>query len=177
MKIITKTKNGVAVKEMTQEEIAEMQTAQKESLLKERTRPRTIEEGLLELNRSIVTGKMANTEDKTLGIACMALFEPWTKGVYKVGDIRTNPTTGYPYECIIAHDSTVNTDWTIDVRTLWKPYHSRKKEYALPFEAPTGSHDMYKSGEYMIWDSEIYLCKDDTSYSPEDYPDAWEKME
>lgn len=107
----------------------------------------------------------------------MAFFEAWTPGQYEVGDIRINPATGYPYECILAHDSTVNTYWTIDVRTLWKPYHSRKKEYALPWEQPTGAHDMYKIGEYMIWtDKEIYKCLSDTVYSPEEYIQAWEKQ-
>lgn len=150
----------------------------KEYAHSERIRPRTYEEGLLALNRAVLADKMAETEDKTLGIVCMALFKPWTKGAYEVGDIRTNPTTGYPYECILAHDSTVNTDWTIDTRTLWKPYHSRKKEYALPYEAPTGAHDMYKSGEYMIFtDKEIYLCLSDTNYSPADYAQAWELVE
>lgn len=33
---------------------------------------------------------------------------------------------------------TVQQDWTIDNRTIWKPWHSRKAEYALPYEAPTG---------------------------------------
>lgn len=163
--------------EMTETEIAEMQTAIKESQYKERTRPRTIEEGLLELNRVIAIEKVNETEDKTLGIACMALFEPWTKSVYSVGDIRTDPKTGYPYECILAHDSKVNTTWDISVRTLWKPYHSRKKEYALPWEAPTGAHDMYKAGEYMIFtDKEIYLCKSDTNFSPTEYAQAWEQV-
>jgi hypothetical protein len=169
--------NGIFI-EMTEEEVLEVQAAHKEALFIERTRPRTIEEGLIELNRTIVTEKIADSEDKTLGIACMALFKSWTNDVYEIGDIRTNPTTGYPYECILAHDSSVNTDWTIDVRTLWKPYHSRKKEYALPWEAPTGAHDMYKSGEYMIWtDGEIYYCKSNTNFNPDDYADAWEIVE
>ena len=141
----------------------------------ERIRPRTQEEGLAELNRAVLADKLANTEDKTLAIACMAFFEPWGKGSYAVGDVRTDPETGYPYECILAHDSTVNTDWNISVRTLWKPYHSRKKEYALPWEMPTGAHDMYKTGEFMIWtDYEIYQCLTDTNFSPADYPGAWE---
>ena len=166
--------NGKYV-ELTSEEITEIQVARKKALLEEHTRPRTIDEGLLELNRTLVTEKLAESDDKTLAIACMAFFEPWTNGVYEVGDIRTNPATGYPYECILDHDSSVNTDWTIDVRTIWKPYHSRKKEYALPWEIPTGAHDMYKSGEYIIWtDGEIYKCLSDTNYSPEEYAMAWE---
>lgn len=147
-----------------------------EALLK-LTRPRTIEEGMMELSRSVLTDKLSSTDDKTLAIACMAFFETWKRGAYSEGDVRTDPETGYPYECILAHDSTVNTDWTIKVRTLWKPYHSRKKEYALPWEVPTGAHDMYKSGEYMIWtDYEIYECISDTNFSPADYPAAWNKV-
>lgn len=113
------------------------------------------------------------SEDKTLVIATNEYYESWAPGVYNVGDVRTNQN-GIPYECISAHDSTVNTDWTIDVRTLWKPYHSSKKEYALPFEQPTGTHDMYRVGEYMIYDEITYLCNEDTSYSPKDYAQAWE---
>lgn len=163
--------------EMTEDEISIMNEEYKKYRLAEMTRPRTLEEGMLELNKTLLSEKLEGNEDKTLAIACMAMFEPWTKGIYEVGDIRTSPTTGYPYECILAHDSTVNTDWDISVRTLWKPYHSRKKEFALPFEAPTGSHDMYKTGEYMIWtDGNIYMCKSDTNYSPSEYAQAWEVM-
>ena len=47
----------------------------------------------------------------------------------------------------------------------------------VPWEAPTGAHDMYKAGEYMIWtDNKVYLCKQDTNFSPAEYPQAWEKV-
>ena len=112
-------------------------------------------------------------DDKTLVIATSEYCEKWAQGKYSVGDVRTS--NGVPYECILDHDSTDNPAWDISVRTLWKPYHSRKKEYAMPWETPTGSHDMYLSGEYMIWtDGNIYQCLTDTSYSPLDYPQAWE---
>lgn len=128
--------------------------------------------------RKLLTAFATESEDKTLAIACMAFFYPWTPGTYAVGDIRTDPETGYPRECILAHDSTVNTDWTIQTASLWKPYHSRKKEYALPWEQPTGAHDIYKAGEYMIWtDFGIYRCLADTNFSPADYPAGWEKEE
>lgn len=135
-------------------------------------------EALVRFAQIYLTKECQTAEDKTDAIACAALFREWTPGVYEVGDIRLNPATGYPRECILAHDSTVNTDWTIDAPTIWMPYHSRRKDYALPWEAPTGSHDMYKAGEYMIWtDGSIYLCLSDTNYSPEDYPAAWGKTE
>ena len=72
---------------------------------------------------------------------------------------------------------TGNTDWTIKVRTVWKPYHSRSPEWALPWEQPTGAHDMYKAGEYMVWtDGLVYECKEDTNFSPVDNPSAWGKV-
>ena len=167
--------DGKTFRDLTSEEIALMQAEAREATYHEQIRPRTIEEGMLELNRAILAEKLADTEDKTLAIACMAIFEPWPPGKYSVGDIRTNPETGYPRECILDHDSTVNTDWTITTVSLWKPYHSRKKEYALPWEVPTGVHDQYCAGEYMVWtDYGIYKCVTDTNFSPAEYPSAWE---
>lgn len=129
---------------------------------------------LQKLQREAVINQIKENDDKTLGIQCTALFDVWVRGDYKVGDVRTKPETGYPYECIQAHDSTVNTDWDISVRTLWKPWHSTSPDYALPYEAPTGAHDMYKAGEYMIYtDKIIYECIKDTNFSPTDYPQAW----
>lgn len=123
--------------------------------------------------KNLIQEYATKSEDKTLAIATSNYFEEWTQGVYNVGDVRTS--NGKLYECILAHDSTVNTTWDISVRTLWKPYHSRKAEYALPYEAPTGSHDMYLNGEYMIWtDGNIYLCKLDTNFNPSEYSGAWE---
>ena len=166
--------NGEYV-EMTEEEIQELQEQGREAIYQERVRPRTEMEGVLALAKSLVATQIADSEDKTLGIQCMALFEPWTKGDYKVGDVRTDPKTGYPYECVTQHDSISNPEWTIKNRTLWKPWHSKSIEYALPWEAPTGAHDMYKIGEYMIFaDGKVYKALQDTNFSPTEYAQAWE---
>lgn len=126
--------------------------------------------------RELIQEYAVKDEDKTLVIATSSYFEPWTPNVYKNGDIRLDEN-GNPKECIMAHDSTANPAWDISVRTLWKPYHSRKKEYALPYEAPTGAHDMYLAGEYMIYKGDTYICKADTNYSPDEYKQAWEVIE
>lgn len=126
--------------------------------------------------RKLIQEYAEKEEDETLVIATSNYFEEWKQGDYNVGDVRTDK--GKPYECIMAHDSTSNPTWDISVRTLWKPYHSRKKEFALPFEEPTGSHDMYRTGEYMIWiDGNVYCCLSDTNYSPTDYAQAWQLVE
>lgn len=131
---------------------------------------------LREIQTQAVLAQIAESEDKTLGIQCMALFPAYAQDKqHEDGEIATHPETGYPYECMTAYDGSVQQDWTIDNRTLWKPWHSRKKEYALPWEAPTGAHDMYKAGEYMIWtDGTVKKCVQDTNFSPEEYAQAWE---
>ena len=134
---------------------------------------------LQEIQMQAVIAQIAESEDKTLGIACMALFPVYQQNKqHEVGEVALHPDTGYPYECMTAYDGTVQQDWTIDNRTLWKPWHSRKAEYALPWEAPTGAHDMYKVGEYMIWtDGTVRRCKADTDRGPDVLPDNWETVE
>ena len=106
-------------------------------------------ESVIRYVRTKLMAEISEMDDKTEGIACK--------------------------ECMTAYDGSVQQDWTIDNRALWKPWHSRKKEYALPWEQPTGAHDMYKTGEYMIWtDGITYHCNEDTNFSPEEYPQAWE---
>lgn len=131
---------------------------------------------LQEIQTQAVIEKIKSPEDKTLGIACMALFPAYEQNKqHDSGEVATHPDTGYPYECMTTYDGTVQQDWTIDNRALWKPWHSRKKEYALPWEAPTAAYDMYKAGECMIWtDGTIKKCLRDTNFSPEEYPADWE---
>ena len=131
---------------------------------------------LQEIQTQAILEQIKASDDKTLGIQCMALFPTYIQNKqHDVGEVSTHPETGYPKECIQAYDGTVQQDWTIDTPSLWKPWHSRKPEYALPWEMPTGAHDMYKAGEYMIWtDGTVKKCVSDTNYSPTEYAKAWE---
>lgn len=134
-------------------------------------------ESVIRYARQKLLTEIAESDDKTEGIACRGLIPEYIQNKqHEVGEVATHPETGYPKECIMAYDGTVQQDWTIDTPTLWKPWRSRKPEYALPYEAPTGAHDMYKAGEYMIWtDGYTYRSQQDTNFSPEEYPQAWEK--
>lgn len=132
---------------------------------------------LQEMQTQAVLAQIAESEDKTLGIQCIALFPVYVQNKqHDSGEVATHPETGYPYECMTAYDGTVQQDWTIDNRTLWKPWHSRKAEYALPWEKPeTGTSGIYHVGEYMIWtDGTVKKCLRDTNFSPEEYPADWE---
>ena len=133
-------------------------------------------ESVIRYARMKLMEELATNEDKTNGIVCKGLIPVYVQEhYYSVGDVRLHPTTGTPKECITAYDGSTQPDWTIDTPTLWKPWHSKKKEYALPWEAPTGAHDMYKAGEYMIWaDGQVYKCTQDTNFSPTEYAQAWE---
>ena len=165
--------NGI-VRDMT-EEIQQAQQAQTEYEYQERIRPRTEMEGLVALAKTVLAERIVESEDKTLGVQCMALFPTYIQNKqHEVGEVATHPETGYPYECMTSYNGTVQQDWTMDNRTIWKPWHSRDPEYALPWVAPTGAHDMYRAGEYMIWtDGKVYECKQDTNFSPTEYAQAW----
>ncbi len=108
-------------------------------------------------------------------IADAALLRPWTPGDYAAGDVRVQD--GYPYKCCQAHDSTDNPDWDPATnRALWVPYHAKSPKWGLPYVAPTGAHDAYQDGEYMIWtDGQIYRCNtDNTVWGPDTLPDVWD---
>lgn len=105
------------------------------------------------------------------------LIRPWMPGVYTVDDVRVYD--GIPYRCVQGHDSTQNPDWTPDTEpSLWMQYHGTSPETARPRVAPTGAHDMYRAGEYMIYtDGQMYNCLQDTNFSPTEYAQAWEAVE
>lgn len=124
-----------------------------------------------------ISGETFGTDNKKIELA--AIFEDWVEGAYSVGDIRN--ANGQTWECFQEHDTASNPDivpgnsaWY----TFWRPLHGNSVETARPFVPVQGSHDMYRTGEYMVYtDGEIYKCLSDTNFSPDDYAQAWEKVE
>ena len=104
-----------------------------------------------------------------------AAIRPWKEGAYAVGDVRMYE--GAPYKCVQAHDSTGNPGWNPDVASLWMQYHGTTVETARQFIHPTGAHDMYLKGEYVVFDGAIKRAVMDASFSPDEYPAAWEDAE
>lgn len=108
-------------------------------------------------------------------IADAPLLQQWVPGNYTTGDVRVQ--NSYPYKCCQAHDSTDNPDWDpATQRALWVPYHAKSPKWGLPYVAPTGAHDAYQDGEYMVWtDGQIYRCNtDNTVWGPDTLPDVWD---
>lgn len=102
-----------------------------------------------------------------------AAVRVWQPGSFVVGDVRQHK--GNPYRCVQGHDSTGNEAWAPDAApALWMQYHGTSLSTARPWVQPTGAHDLYKTGEWMVWtDGLAYPCKTDTTYSPAEYPAAW----
>ena len=99
---------------------------------------------------------------------------PWSEGKYILDDVRL--WNNIPKRCCQAHDSTNNPSWNPSVASLWAPFHGKTKATALPWEKPTGAHDMYKAGEWMVFtEGSTYECLSDTAYSPTEYAQAWKK--
>ena len=105
-----------------------------------------------------------------------AAIRLWHEGPFEVGDVRMYE--GNPYKCVQAHDSTGNPAWNpAAAPALWMQYHGTSVETARPFIHPTGAHDMYLAGEYAIFDDGIKRATMNTSFSPDEYPAAWEDAE
>ena len=106
----------------------------------------------------------------------MECIRPWKPGPFNVDDVRKEGDI--PYKCNMTHDSTDNPGWNPkDNPALWSQYHGTTPETARPYIAPTGAHDMYLAGEYMIWtDGAVKHCTEDTAYGPDVWPQAWEDV-
>lgn len=127
-------------------------------------------------------------EDDEDRLHVTALYEDWATGKYEVGDIYNTHADGslgseweQTWECFQAYDNDTYPD-IVPGNSAWytfnRPLHGKSVETARPFVPVQGAHDMYRTGEYMIFtDGKTYRCKSDTNFSPTDYPDAWEVAE
>lgn len=126
--------------------------------------------------RAAIDRAAAAAATDTERITISVLYPDWAAGAHTVGEIYN--AGGQTWECYAAYDNATypdvkpgNAAW----RTFNRPLHGTSPATARPFAQPTGAHDMYHAGEYMIWtDGKTYRCKSDTAYSPADYAAAWE---
>lgn len=137
----------------------------------------SVQQSMEAVSRMMLSQLSLKDDDTRLQVS--GLYPFWAPGKYEVGDIRN--AGDQTWECFQAHDNAVYPDikpgspaWF----TFWRPLHGKSPETARPFVPVQGAHDMYRAGEYMIWtDGMIYRCKQDTNFSPADYPQAWEVVE
>ena len=120
--------------------------------------------------------QLAGVTDEDVRIRASALYPDWSAGAHAAGESCN--AGGQTWECYQAHDNAVypdiapgNAAWY----TFWRPLHGKSMGTARAWVQPTGAHDIYRAGEYMIWtDGQVYKCLSDTAYSPGEYAQAWE---
>ena len=126
--------------------------------------------------RLLMAGKQPTTADEI--IMCSALYDEWMPGKHVAGDIFS--VDGDIWECFQNYDNAVNPD-IVPGNAAWftfnKPYHGTSRETARNFVHPTGAHDIYKKGEWCIFEGKACKAKRDTNFSPKDYPADWEVEE
>lgn len=115
--------------------------------------------------------------DDTITVA--ALYNEWTEGSYKVGDIRLAWYNGshQPWKCRQEHDTTTYPDITPDGsawRTFWIPFHGTTPETAQDWIAPSGAHDAYSAGDIVNYNGMLYQSTiNGNVWSPDVYPAGW----
>lgn len=122
------------------------------------------------------TSAMSLTDDVQLQIS--GIYDVWAPGSYAVGDIRNHD--GQTWECFQAHDNATYPDikpGTAAWFTFWRPLHGKSPETARPFVPGQPAHSLYRVDEYMVYNGKICRCKRDTTYNPDEDPDAWENVE
>lgn len=126
--------------------------------------------------RLLMKNEKPTTADEI--IQCSALYEEWKPGNHVSGEIFT--VAGEPWECYQNYDNAVYPGITPDDPSWYtfnRPFHGTSKETARNFVQPTCAENVYKPGEWTIFDGKYVRCKTQTDRSPTDYPTAWEVEE
>ena len=87
---------------------------------------------------------------------------------------------GQPWRCCQGYNAQNNPDvYPGNAAAHWVQYHTKDPARALPFVHPTNREDSYRTGECMVYtDGLVYISAlDYNTYSPEEYPEGWEKWE
>lgn len=94
--------------------------------------------------------------------------DEWAPGVmYKRGDTVT-------------HDGAV---WVSTCTpNVWEPgesgWHQQTADGVLEWVAPTGAHDVYRTGQVVRYRDRLYRAKlDNIAHSPDEYPAGWDQVE
>lgn len=135
----------------------------------------TAEQSAVVMMRAAFAQQVETMDDDVI-IQCSGLADTWTPGNHKVGEVYN--AGDQTWECYQAYDNDVYPNVKPDDPSWYtfnRPLHGKSPATARPFVPVQGSHDMYRTGEYMIYtDGKTYRCKSDTNFSPDDYAQAWE---
>lgn len=121
----------------------------------------------------------ASTMDDDGKISVSYLCKEWKPGKHEKGEVYN--AIGQTWEVHQSYDNSANPDIVPGDKswpTFNRPLHGKSPEIARSWVKPEGAHDMYHVGEYMIYtDGAPYKCLSDTTFSPDEYAEAWEVQE
>ena len=126
--------------------------------------------------RLLLAGKQPETADEI--IQCTALYPEWEPGVHTAGEVFL--LDGDPWKVLAGYDNAEHPD-IAPGETAWAtfniPYHGTTRETARAWIKPDNATDIYKVGEWCVFDGKYYVSKRGTNFSPTEYPADWEEQE
>lgn len=122
--------------------------------------------------RPIIEQAVSAALDDATALQSVPLFPVWAEDL-AVSEGARYQHGGTLYRCVQGH--TTQAGWEPDkTPALWVVV---SLEEWPDFVQPTGAHDAYNTGDKVSFNGEHYICKmDGCTWSPEDYPEAWEKQ-
>ena len=118
------------------------------------------------------------SDEKALEIA--SVYDAWVVGKsYEVGEFvrygENKVGDAQLYKVVQAHTS--QADWTPDITTsLFTPIGLTDEGYPV-WSRPTGAHDAYNTGDIVDYNGTLYKSIiDGNTWSPDEYPQGWEKV-
>lgn len=126
--------------------------------------------------RLLMAGKQPETADEI--IQCTALYPEWEPGVHTAGEVFL--LDGDPWAVLAGYDNATHPD-IAPGETAWAtfniPYHGTTRQTARAWVKPNNATDIYKVGEWCVFDGKYYVSKRGTNFSPTEYPADWEEQE
>lgn len=108
------------------------------------------------------------------------LVDEWTPGDFHFGDVRSRIGTIWkvtqPHNNLTRSEAT-RIPGTPEGADFWTPIRATLPELAQPFVTPIGEGDKYLKGSYVLVGGQVFRAAVDTMKSPEENPQAWNKME
>lgn len=130
----------------------------------------------IERQKEYALSVMANSFTDVQALGCVLLFPEWSGAgaAYKTGDRVRYKNKLYK----VLTDHTSQDDWMPDVSpSLFVEISDPSIEFP-EWKRPTGAHDAYNTGDKVTYNGKKYISLfDANTYSPEEYPDAWELVE
>ena len=118
------------------------------------------------------------SDEKAMEVA--TVFDAWQPDkAYTTGEFFTYGvnSVGDPQLYKVVQDHTSQADWTPDATaSLYSAVGLDNSGYPM-WSRPTGAHDAYNTGDIVNYNGTLYKSLiDGNTWSPEDYPDSWQKI-